>query len=209
VSAVKERGNIFVISSPSGGGKSSLINRVLKRVPGLTLATSHTSRPPRAGEKDGVEYHFVTRKEFLAMRRESGFVEWVRLHGHLYGTSRRELDRLTAQGKDILLDIDIRGAASVASIYPRAVSVFILPPSLAVLEERLRKRGSESDDEIRTRLTTAVREMRAATRYRYCIVNRTLSRAAAELEAVITAERLHLSPGAAKALLGEILTPPA
>ena len=209
MSAVKEHGNIFVISSPSGGGKSSLIGRVLKKVPGLTLATSHTSRPPRAGEKDGVEYRFVTRKEFLAMRREGEFVEWVSLHGHLYGTSRRELDRLTAQGKDILLDIDIRGAASVASIYPRAVSVFILPPSLAVLEERLRKRGSESEEQIRTRLTTAVREMRAATRYRYCIVNRTLSRAVAELEAVITAERLHLSPGAARALLRKILTPPA
>jgi guanylate kinase len=209
VSAVREHGNIFVISSPSGGGKSSLISRALKKVPGLTLATSHTSRPPRAGEKDGVEYHFVTRKEFLAMRREGEFVEWVSLHGHLYGTSRRELDRLTAQGKDILLDIDIRGAVSVASIYPRAVSVFILPPSLAVLEERLRKRGSESEEQIRTRLTTAVREMRAATRYHYCIVNRTLSRAVAELEAVITAERLHLSPGAAKALLRKILTPPA
>ena len=123
------RGRIFVISAPSGGGKSSLISRVLKRDPGLTLATSHTSRPPRKGERDGREYHFVSHADFLTMRGRGQFVEWVRLHGNLYGTSRKELDSLLKEGRDILLDVDIRGGASVADIYPDSVSIFILPPS--------------------------------------------------------------------------------
>ena len=202
------RGRIFVISSPSGGGKSSLISRVLKGVAGLTLATSHTSRPPRKGERNGSEYHFVSHADFLAMRGKGQFVEWVRLHGHLYGTSRKELDRLLKEGKDILLDIDIRGAASVADIYPDAISVFILPPSLEILEKRLRKRGSEDEEQVQARLKTAKREVKAARRYRYCIINRSLDRAASELEAVVVAERLRLSPSALREILGEILSAP-
>lgn len=202
------RGRIFVISSPSGGGKSSLISRVLKSVAGLTLATSHTSRPPRKGERDGREYHFVSHADFLGMRGKGEFVEWVRLHGHLYGTSRKELDALLKDGKDILLDIDIRGAASVADIYPDAISVFILPPSLEVLEERLRKRGSEDEEQVQTRLKTAKREVKAARRYRYCIINRSLGRAASELEAIVVAERLRLAPSDLRELLGKILSAP-
>ena len=202
------RGRIFVISAPSGGGKSSLISRVLKTVSGLTLTTSHTSRPPRKGERDGREYHFVSHADFLAMRGKGQFVEWVRLHGHLYGTSRKELDTLLKEGRDILLDIDIRGAASVADIYPDAISVFVLPPSLEVLEERLRKRGSEDEEQVQTRLKTAKREVKAARRYRYCIINRSLDKAASELEAVVLAERLRLSPSALREILGEILSSP-
>lgn len=207
MNAVKRPGKIFVISSPSGGGKSSLIGKVLTRLPRLTLSASHTSRPPRPGEREGVEYRFVTRSAFLEMRRRGEFVEWVRLHGHLYGTSREELERLTERGKDILLDIDIRGAARVSELYPDAVTIFLLPPSMKVLEGRLRRRGSESEEEVRTRLKRAVREMRAARRYRYCIVNRSLGKAAAELEAVITAERLRLPPAALKALLSRVISP--
>jgi guanylate kinase len=205
---VTARGRIFVISAPSGGGKSSLISRVLKTVSGLTLTTSHTSRPPRKGEHDGREYHFVSHADFLAMRGKGEFVEWVRLHGHLYGTSRKELDTLLKEGRDILLDIDIRGAASVADIYPDAISVFILPPSLEVLEERLRKRGSEDEEQVQARLKTARREVKAARRYRYCIINRSLDKAASELEAVVLAERLRLSPSALREILGEILSVP-
>ena len=202
------RGRIFVISAPSGGGKSSLISRVLKRDPGLTLATSHTSRPPRKGERDGREYHFVSHADFLAMRGRGQFVEWVRLHGNLYGTSRKELDSLLKEGRDILLDVDIRGAASVADIYPDAVSVFVLPPSLEVLEERLRKRGSEEEEQVQTRLRAAKREVKAARRYSYCIVNESLDKAAAELEAVVVAERLRLSPSDLRKILGKILAAP-
>lgn len=201
---MKNPGNIFVLSSPSGGGKSSITRKVLKSVPRLMLSTSHTSRPPRPGEKDGREYHFVSRPRFLEMQRNGGFVESVRLHGHHYGTSRHELDGLMAGGKDILLDIDVRGAKNVLKLYPRTVLVFILPPSLDVLEERLRRRGSEEESQIQTRLTAAEREMRSAVHYRYCIVNRTLARAAAELQAIITAERLHLTLPALKKLLKEI-----
>jgi guanylate kinase len=205
---MKNPGNVFVLSSPSGGGKSSIIKKVLKRVPRLTLSTSHTSRPPRPGEKDGREYHFVSRSRFLEMQRDGDFVESVRLHRHHYGTSRHELDRLMAGGKDILLDIDVRGAKNVLKIYPRTVLVFILPPSLDILEERLRRRGSEDESQIQTRLTTAAREMRSAVHYRYCIVNRTLERATAELQAIITAERLHLARPALKKLLKEISSRP-
>lgn len=201
-------GRIFIISSPSGGGKSSLISRVLKSAAGLTLATSHTSRPSRKGERDGREYHFVSHADFMAMRGKGEFVEWVRLHGHLYGTSRKELDTLLKEGKDILLDIDIRGAASVADIYPDAISVFILPPSLEILEERLRRRGSEDEEQVQTRLKTAKREVKASRRYRYCIVNRSLDKAASELEAVVVAERLRLSPSALREILGKILSAP-
>jgi guanylate kinase len=205
---VTTSGKIFVISAPSGGGKSSLISRVLKRDAGLTLATSHTSRPPRKGERNGREYHFVSHADFLTMRGRGQFVEWVRLHGNLYGTSRKELDSLLKEGRDILLDVDIRGAASVTDIYPDAVSVFILPPSLEVLEERLRQRGSEEEEQVQTRLRAAKREVKAARRYRYCIVNESLDKAAAELEAVVVAERLRLSPSDLRKILGRILTAP-
>ncbi len=204
---MKGRGNIFVVSSPSGGGKSSIIARVLKKVPGLSLGTSHTSRPPREGERDGVHYHFVAREEFLRLRRQGEFVEWVRLHGCYYGTSRGELRRLTAQGRDILLDIDVRGAANVLKAFPQAVTVFVLPPSMEVLEERLRHRGSENEEQIRLRLRAARREMRAAGRYRYIIVNESLARAVSDLESVIRAERLRLPPPAVRELLRAVLSP--
>jgi len=199
-------GNIFIVSSPSGGGKSSIIRRVLKGLRGVTLSTSHTSRPPRPGEKAGVHYHFVSRDEFLAMKREGAFAEWVRLHGNYYGTSKAELEKHTARGRDIILDIDVKGAAKVVKSFSRAVTVFVLPPSMEVLEERLRKRGSESEEQIAIRLREAVREIRTAGRYRYHIVNRTLARAAAELEAVIVAERRHLEVKALRRLIAGILS---
>ncbi len=204
---MKPPGRLFIVSSPSGGGKSSIIRRVLKSLTGISLATSHTSRPPRPGEMRGVHYHFVTPERFGKMKESGEFVEWVRLHGNYYGTSRAELDKHTARGRDIILDIDVKGAAKVVRLFPDAASVFILPPSLKVLEERLRKRGSESEEDIAVRLREAEREIRTAGRYRYCIVNRTLARAAAELEAIVVAERRKLEKGDLRRLVEEILSP--
>jgi guanylate kinase len=203
---VKAPGNIFVVSSPSGGGKTSVISRVLDAVPRLALSVSHTSRPPRKGERNGRDYRFVSREEFVEMQGREEFAEWVRLHGHLYGTSRQELERITEGGRDIILDIDVRGADKVRELFPRAVTVFLLPPSMEILEQRLRKRGSESEVQVETRLKRAVREMRAATRYRYCIVNRSLAKAADQLGAVVIAERLHHPPEVLRDLLRSIVT---
>jgi guanylate kinase len=204
---VKAPGKLFIISSPSGGGKSSIIRRVLNSLTGISLATSHTSRPPRQDEMRGVHYHFVTPERFVAMKERGEFVEWVRLHGNYYGTSRAELEKHTKRGRDIILDIDVKGAAKVVKLFPEAASVFILPPSLTVLEERLRKRGSESDEDVAVRLREAEREIRTAGRYRYCIVNRTLARAVRELEAIVLAERRKLDKRSLSRLLDGILAP--
>ena len=204
---MKHKGKLFIVSSPSGGGKSSIIGRILKKDANLSLSTSHTSRTPRPGEIDGKHYHFVTRKEFRGMKKSGDFVESVRLHKEYYGTSRHEIEILMAAGRDILLDIDVQGGGRVKEIFPDAVSIFILPPSLEVLEERLRKRGSDSEEQIRTRLDEAVREMKAAARYRYCIVNDRLNEAVKQFDAVVTAERLNLPKREIKKLIKGISTP--
>ena len=203
---MKKQGIPFILSSPSGGGKSSVAAKVLARDPGIALSTSHTSRPPRPGEREGREYHFVSRREFLEMKRGGDFIEWVRLHGNLYGTSRVELEKRMSRGEDILMDIDTRGAMKVKELFPDAVLIFLLPPSMAILEQRLRKRQSEAEDELRRRLREATREIRASARYEYLIVNRSLSRAAMELEAVITAERLRASRITGQGIVKKILS---
>ncbi len=204
---VKRPGIIFILSSPSGGGKTTLSKRLLREVSGLTLSISHTSRPPRPGEREGVDYHFVTKRGFLEMRGRGEFAEWVRLHSHLYGTSRIQLEKLLSRGRDILMDIDTRGAAGIQKRYPAAVSIFILPPSFEDLEKRLRRRRSEGEDDIRSRLRSAAREIRSASRYRYLIVNRTLTRASRELAAIITAERLRLPSRDLKSIITSFLPP--
>ena len=183
-------GILFVLSAPSGGGKSTILKKVMADLPGLVFSVSHTTRSPRPGEKDGQDYHFVSREDFLTIRQRdpSGFLEWAEVHGNLYGTSREEVVQHLQAGRDVVLDIDVQGAMQVVkAIDP--VTVFITPPSLVELEQRLRGRGTESAENIALRLDNAKKELSQRDNYTYLIVNDQLSDAVASLKAVIIAER--------------------
>ncbi|HHD56941.1 MAG TPA: guanylate kinase [Desulfobulbaceae bacterium] len=184
-------GMLVVLSAPSGCGKTTLLKKVMADLPGLVFSVSHTTRAPRAGEKNGQDYFFVSREEFAFIRdrRPSGFLEWAEVHGNLYGTSRQEVERQRAAGLDVILDIDVQGAAQVrAAADP--VTVFIAPPSLDELGRRLRSRGTEDEKTIALRLAGAEREMRAAVDYEYLIVNDDLDEAVESLRCVLIGERL-------------------
>ncbi|MGI6657016.1 MAG: guanylate kinase [Desulfobulbus sp.] len=184
------KGLLFVLSAPSGCGKTTLVNRVMPGLPGLVFSVSHTTRPPRPGEVDGVHYHFVSRQQFLALRdrQPSGFLEWAEVHGNLYGTGVEAVEDLRRAGLDVLLDIDVQGAALVRRAAD-PITIFIAPPSLAVLEARLRGRATEDEAIIATRLNNARKELAAAEAYEYLIVNGELETAVETLRAVILAER--------------------
>ena len=187
--ADERRGRLFIVSSPSGGGKGTLIRRVLKSVPGIGYSVSWTTRRPRPGEIDGVHYHFVGEDEFGAMRERGGFLEWAVVHGNSYGTARSVVEQELCEGHDIILEIDVQGAASVRAVASDAVSVFILPPSFDVLRERLRRRGTEEPATLALRLRNARDEVRRYQEFDYVIVNDDAQRAARQLEAVVYAER--------------------
>lgn len=187
------KGSLFVISAPSGAGKSTLIGALMERVGQIGFSVSHTTRPPREGEKNGVHYHFVSREEFQRLADGGEFAEWATVHGNLYGTGKTALKETLEAGKDVILDIDVQGAESVAKSMPEAVLVFILPPSLAELEKRLKGRGKDAEEVIRTRLANAAHEISRAGAYDYLIVNDDLLRAGSELEAVVLASRLRVS----------------
>lgn len=192
----RTRGNLFIVSSPSGGGKTTLIRRLIANPPGepLHFSVSHTTRPRRAGEKDGREYHFVTDGEFRKMAARGAFLEHNLVHGRRYGTSRAEVLPRLARGEDVVLDIDVQGARDIRKGYPKAVSIFIVPPDRQALERRLRERGldrgEDEESEIRRRLRTAAREIRKARDFQYVIVNDDLDSAALELESVVRATRV-------------------
>src|SRR6185503_3323960 len=154
------RGILFVVSSPSGGGKGTLIQRVLKQVPNLSYSVSYTTRAPRNGEQDGREYFFVTRERFEAMVAAGEFLEWAHVHSKLYGTARQQVVREIAAGRDIILEVDVQGAASVRELMADSVSIFILPPSFEVLKTRLTARGTDSPEELDVRLRNAPVELR-------------------------------------------------
>lgn len=183
-------GLLFVVSAPSGAGKSTLLARVMPALPGLGFSVSHTTRAPRPGEVSGRDYHFVGREEFVALRERtpSGFLEWAEVHGNLYGTSRAEVEGLLAAGRDVVLDIDVQGARQLRGLLP-AVFIFIAPPSLEELSRRLRHRGTEAEETVRLRLANAREELQAAGEYDYLVVNETLDEAAAQLRAIVLAER--------------------
>ncbi len=183
-------GKLFILSAPSGAGKTTLLKRVMADLQGLAFSVSHTTRLPRAGEEDGVDYHFVSREQFESMREQGVFLEWAEVHGNLYGTSRPAVLAQLATGLDVILDIDVQGAAILRkSAAIPAASLFISPPSLQELERRLRGRGTDSEETILLRLKNARTEMQAAVEYEYLIVNDRLEQAIDTLRAIVIAER--------------------
>jgi guanylate kinase len=183
-------GNLFVVVAPSGAGKTSLVNAMLKDDSGIQLSVSWTTRPPRSGESTGRDYHFVSRKEFEEMLQHDEFLEHAEVFGNLYGTSKSWITEARNSGRDVLLEIDWQGAQQVRRIFADTISIFILPPSMEILEQRLRARGKDSDEVIATRLAGAREEMRHVGEAEYIIVNDNFESALADLKAVVRAARL-------------------
>jgi guanylate kinase len=183
-------GLLFVVTAPSGAGKSSLIRALLERERGIALSVSYTTRPPRPSEADGREYHFVAPRTFEAMLERGEFLESAEVHGHRYGTSQRAIEAERMAGRDLMLEIDWQGAEQVRRLHPDAVGIFILPPSMAELERRLRARAQDADAVIRRRLQNAAEEMRHAVEFKYVIINNNFDDALQDLWAVVRAERV-------------------
>lgn len=186
-------GTLYIVSAPSGAGKTSLVKALLASDSAVRKSVSFTTRKPRPGEENGREYHFIETAEFEAMAARGAFLESALVHGNRYGTSREWVIERTARGQDIVLEIDWQGAAQVRRLHPQVVSVFILPPSLADLEARLRERAQDGDDTIRRRLAAAPGEIAHFEEFDYVIINDDFNRAALDLASIIRAERLKLS----------------
>jgi len=184
-----QRGLLFVVSAPSGTGKTTVVERLVEVYPFLEQSRSYTSRPARPGEIDGVDYNFVSRAEFDAMLGRNEFLEWADVFGNLYGTSRQETEARLEAGGDVVLVIDVQGARQVRARKPDAVAVFVLPPSFEVLERRLRGRSKDSEAAMARRLATARDEISAVDEYDYVVINDELDRCVSEIGAIVTAER--------------------
>jgi guanylate kinase len=185
----KKAGKLFVITAPSGAGKTSLIEALMKADPSLKLSISYTTRKPRPGEKDGVDYHFVDDAAFLGMKSRGEFLESAEVHGYRYGTSKKVITDALAKGEDLILEIDWQGAQQVRSIYPDCVGIFILPPSIEELERRMRARGQDAEAVIRRRLDNARGEMDHAGEFDYAIINKDFPTALRKLADIIQKER--------------------
>ena len=181
---MSKRGHLYVIAAPSGGGKTSLLKALIARRPGIEFSVSCTTRDPRPGEVDGRDYHFIGRRDFERLVEADEFIEHANVFGNLYGTRKSVVEAALAEGRDLILEIDWQGAKQVRERLPEAVQVFVLPPSRAVLESRLRKRGSDSEDVIARRLKESTLEMSHWSDFDYVIVNRDFDQALAELNAV-------------------------
>ena len=182
--------SVFIISAPSGSGKSTLVHRLLKTVPGLTFSISYTTRPPRPSETDGVDYIFISRAEFERRLGHGEFLEYAEVFGNYYGTNRATFEKAADEGRDLVLDIDVQGARQLKVAIPEAISIFVLPPSRDVLEQRLRARSQDTEEVIRRRLKGAAEEVRNYTQYDYVLINRELEDSAARLTSIVKAERL-------------------
>jgi guanylate kinase len=185
-----ENGNLFIISAPSGTGKTTILKKVISELKGVGFSVSHTTRLPRTGEQEGKDYYFIKRNVFQAMQEQDSFLEYAEVHGNLYGTSKAVIDNLVKEGKDVILDIDVQGALQVMDkMGDKGVFVFIAPPSLQDLEERLTNRGTESESVIATRLKNAQDELKSLEQYSYLIVNDQVDQAVEVLKSIIIAER--------------------
>ncbi len=185
-----EKGLIFVISAPSGTGKSTIANMLRKEVKNLGYSVSHTTRAKRPKEVEGVDYYFVSIDEFKDMIEQGAFVEWAQVFGNFYGTSKQSLHRVLNQGKDVLLDIDIQGARAIKTLYPESILIFLLPPSMEELERRLRLRSSDPEDVIKKRLNNACKEIRESSWFDYLVINDDLGETVLKIKALIEAERV-------------------
>ena len=190
---IRRRGTLFVVSAPSGAGKTTLCREARLRLPDLAYSVSYTTRTPRPGEIEGTDFVFVSEAEFRALQERGEFAEWATVHGNLYGTRARSLEDALAAGRDVLLDIDTQGAAQLRGRYPDAVLIFILAPSVKDLEQRLRERRSDAEVEIERRLVRAREEIALWRRYDYLIVNRDVKEALEHLESIIIAERCRVA----------------
>jgi guanylate kinase len=184
------KGNLFIVSAPSGAGKTTLCNKVAKAIDNLRQSVSYTTREPRKGEANDMDYSFISEEEFRKMVLRGDFIEWATVHGNLYGTSRKRLKHLVDSGFDLILDIDIQGADQIRRSFKDGVFVFILPPSMKVLKERLKKRKSDTKEDIKSRIKSAVKEIGEYNKYDYVIVNDKLRDSLKKLESIIIAERL-------------------
>lgn len=193
VGASKRRGIIFILSAPSGAGKTTLTNALRKVFPEIQMSVSCTTRARRDGEVNRRDYHFITARQFAALRSRKDFAEWALVHGCLYGTPRKPLDRCIAKGCDMLLDIDVQGARKIKQRYPEAVSVFILPPSMRELRRRLASRGTDARSVISRRLANAQGEIRNIIYYDYFVVNCEVEQAVEDLKSIVRAERSKIS----------------
>ena len=186
-------GTLFIVAAPSGAGKTTLVSRLLAEDANVRHSISYTTRAPRPGEENGREYHFIDGQRFLAMRERGEFAEWAEVHDNFYGTSRLWLEQRVKEGCDMMLEIDWQGAQQMRRQFPEAVGIFILPPSVAELENRLRRRGADSEDVIARRVAGALGEMRHVGEFDFVIINNDLDVALGELKAAVRASRLRFS----------------
>ena len=191
-------GNVFVVVAPSGAGKSSLVNALLDQDSSLCLSVSATTRAPRSGETDGKDYRFVSKVEFAAMQQTDQLLEWAEVHGNFYGTPRDQIDQAIHQGRDVVLEIDWQGAKQVKRLFPQTIGIFILPPSIQVLEQRLEQRGQDSSEVIARRIQAASEEISHAPECEYVIINQEFSVALNELSQIVQATRLRFLSQAAR-----------
>lgn len=197
------KGTLYTVSAPSGAGKTSLVNALLERCEGLQVSVSHTTRPIRPGETDGINYHFVTEAEFSAMLDRAAFLEHAQVFGNFYGTSQHWVEEQLAAGSDVILEIDWQGAAQVKHLLPETRAIFILPPSRETLEQRLTSRGQDERAIIESRMAEAVQEMSHYIESDFLVVNRDFDVALADLVAIVTSQRLQTGRQAAR--LGPLL----